>query len=91
MLCIQMLPNDCVIGHDKVGICDDRNISLPSFLTNWNSLLQLTAAAVKDYNRGRSYLSDLAKRQDVPVFNDLKQAVECAIEKVKLFKSRSNV
>lgn len=44
---------------------------------------QLTAAAVKDYNRGRSYLIDLARRQDVPVFNDLKQAVECTIEKVK--------
>lgn len=52
---------------------------------------QMTESAVKDYNRGRHYLSDLAKRQDVPVFSDLKEAVKCAIEKVKLFKSRSNV
>ncbi|XP_055300575.1 uncharacterized protein LOC129567549 isoform X2 [Sitodiplosis mosellana] len=50
---------------------------------------KLTCAAVKDYNRGRSYLIDLARRQDVPVFNDLKQAAECAIEKVKQCNSRS--
>ncbi|XP_031623276.1 uncharacterized protein LOC116340766 isoform X2 [Contarinia nasturtii] len=50
---------------------------------------KLTAAAVKDYNRGRSYLMDLARRQEVPVFNDLKSAVECAIEKVKQCNCRS--
>lgn len=47
---------------------------------------QLTAAAVKDYNRGRSYLVDLAQRQEVPVFSDPKQAVECAIEKLNQCK-----
>lgn len=50
---------------------------------------QLTPAAIKDYNRGRSYLIDLARRQEVPVFNDLKQAAECAIEKVKQCNCRS--
>lgn len=52
---------------------------------------QLTPAAIKDYNRGRAYLIDLAKRQDVPVFNGVKEAVECAIEKVKMGKSRTTV
>lgn len=47
---------------------------------------QLTKAAVKDYNRGRTYLMDLAKRQEIPVFDDLKKATKCAIEKVKQCK-----
>lgn len=51
---------------------------------------QLTPAAIKDYNRGRSYLIDLARRQDVPVFSDVKQAVECAIEKVKQCNCRTS-
>lgn len=51
---------------------------------------QLTAAAVKDYNRGRSYLIDLARRQDVPVFSDFKQAAQCAIEKVKQSNCRTS-
>lgn len=46
---------------------------------------------MKDYNRGRAYLIDLAKRQGIPVFNDLKPSVECAIEKVKICKSRHSV
>lgn len=54
-------------------------------------IFQLTPAAVKDYNRGRAYLIDLAKRQGIPVFNDLKPSVECAIEKVKICKSRHSV
>lgn len=52
---------------------------------------QLTPAAIKDYNRGRAYLIDLAKRQGVPVFNDLKKALECAIEKVKSCNSRNSI
>lgn len=47
---------------------------------------KLTPTAIKDYNRGRSYLIDLAKRQGVPVFHDLKSALECTAEKVKALK-----
>lgn len=54
-------------------------------------MLQLTPAAIKDYNRGRSYLIDLAKRQGVPVFSDLKQTIDCAIEKVKSCNSRNSI
>lgn len=53
--------------------------------------LQLTTAAIKDYNRGRAYLIDLAKRQGVPVFNDLKQTMECAVEKAKTCNSRNSI
>ncbi|XP_069697764.1 uncharacterized protein raw isoform X2 [Periplaneta americana] len=37
--------------------------------------------AVKDYNRGRMYLSDLANREGVPVFESVAEAVDCVIHK----------
>ena len=37
--------------------------------------------ALKDYNRGRSYLSDLANREGIPVFGEVKEAVECVIQR----------
>lgn len=40
---------------------------------------QLTTQAIKDYNRGRVYLSDLAKRKKIPVFENITEAVQCAI------------
>lgn len=51
---------------------------------------KLTSTAIKDYNRGRSYLIDLAKRQGVPVFNDLKSALDCTAEKVKALQFQKN-
>lgn len=42
---------------------------------------QLSAVAIKDYNRGRNYLSDLANREGIPVFEEVKEAVECAIQR----------
>ncbi|XP_037032635.1 uncharacterized protein LOC119071724 isoform X1 [Bradysia coprophila] len=62
---------------------------LPEFCVLGND--RLTPAAIKDYNRGRSYLIDLAKRQGVPVFSDLKQTIDCAIEKVKSSNSRNSI
>ncbi|XP_014661742.1 PREDICTED: uncharacterized protein LOC106804877 [Priapulus caudatus] len=43
----------------------------------------LSVQAVKDYNRGRTYLSDIANRESVPVFDDVTEAVHCVIAKVK--------
>ncbi|XP_076454700.1 uncharacterized protein LOC143289567 [Babylonia areolata] len=43
---------------------------------------QLTDTALKDYNRGRAYLSDMASREGVPQFEDVAEAVECAIKMV---------
>ncbi|XP_054156538.1 uncharacterized protein LOC128954945 isoform X2 [Oppia nitens] len=42
---------------------------------------KLTTAAIKDYNRGRAYLSDMTTRVGLPVFNDIKEAVECCVKK----------
>lgn len=41
---------------------------------------ELTDQAVKDYNRGRTYLSDFAHRKNVTVFNNIEEAVESAID-----------
>lgn len=63
-------------------------------MTNFNLfsyLLQLTSTAIKDYNRGRAYLRDLAERQNIPVFSEIKEALDCAIDKVKLSKPRCSV
>jgi len=46
----------------------------------------LTPQAVKDYNRGRSYLSDFANREGVPVFEEIKEALECVVLKCKASK-----
>ncbi|XP_063245171.1 uncharacterized protein LOC134546333 isoform X3 [Bacillus rossius redtenbacheri] len=42
---------------------------------------KLSMLAVKDYNRGRMYLSDLANREGIPVFEDVAEAVDCVIQK----------
>lgn len=44
---------------------------------------KLSPIAIKDYNRGRMYLADIAKRSGVPVFSNISEAVECVIEKCK--------
>ncbi|KAL8612675.1 hypothetical protein ACOMHN_044616 [Nucella lapillus] len=42
----------------------------------------LTDSAVKDYNRGRAYLSDMASREGVPQFDDVAEAVNSCIKHV---------
>ena len=44
---------------------------------------KLSKAALKDYNRGRSYLSDIANREGVPVFEEVQEAVDCILQKCK--------
>ena len=41
---------------------------------------KLTSNAIRDYNRSRKYLSDIATREGVPVFDDISEAVVAAIE-----------
>lgn len=43
---------------------------------------QLSSAAIKDYNRGRAYLIDLAKRQNIPVYGSIDDALKAAVEKL---------
>ncbi|XP_063979449.1 uncharacterized protein LOC135163693 isoform X3 [Diachasmimorpha longicaudata] len=44
---------------------------------------QLTEQAVKDYNRGRMYLSDYATREGVPVFQNIADALQHTIQLVQ--------
>ncbi|KAL0276298.1 UNVERIFIED_CONTAM: hypothetical protein PYX00_003897 [Menopon gallinae] len=41
---------------------------------------KLSESAVKDYNRGRIYLTDIAKRNGTKVFSDISEAVQCVIK-----------
>ncbi|XP_052125253.1 uncharacterized protein LOC113205886 isoform X3 [Frankliniella occidentalis] len=50
---------------------------------------EISKSAVKDYNRGRMYLKDLAVREGVPVFDSISVAVEFAA--TKCLKSSTNL
>ncbi|XP_063909208.1 uncharacterized protein LOC135126914 isoform X2 [Zophobas morio] len=43
----------------------------------------LSEQAIKDYNRGRVYVVDMAKRKQIPVFEDIREAVQCVVSKVQ--------
>ena len=53
------------------------------------SCSQMTDYAVKDYNRARAYLSDLANRDKVPVFDDITEAVDEAVKFLRRDRWRS--
>lgn len=38
--------------------------------------------AVRDYNRARAYLCDMANRDGAPVFEDIREAVMCAVRRL---------
>ncbi|XP_050665334.1 uncharacterized protein LOC126965665 isoform X2 [Leptidea sinapis] len=40
-------------------------------------------AAVSDYNRGRHYLTDLARRAAVPVFDNVHDAMACVLDRLR--------
>lgn len=44
---------------------------------------RLSAQAIKDYNRARMYLLDLASREGISVFAEISEAVECAASRCK--------
>ncbi|KAG1681215.1 hypothetical protein GQR58_012004 [Nymphon striatum] len=45
---------------------------------------KLSKQGVKDYNRGRVYLSDLANRDGIPIFDNIEEAVDCVIQKLRM-------
>lgn len=44
---------------------------------------KMTEIALKDYNRGRAYLSDMASREGAPVFENVTDSLESAIKTLK--------
>ncbi|KAI2803884.1 hypothetical protein BLOT_008022 [Blomia tropicalis] len=59
--------------------------SSPFVISDGNKETWLSTDAIKDYNRGRSYLSDLATKVGVPVFSDINESVQNCIEKIQSF------
>ncbi|KAJ8300058.1 hypothetical protein KUTeg_021577 [Tegillarca granosa] len=47
--------------------------------TSISSMIEISEKGLKDYNRGRSYLMDLASREGIQLFEDIVEAVNCAI------------
>lgn len=45
---------------------------------------QLEARALKDYNRGRSYLASMANKSRVPVLKDVSEATQCCIRELRV-------
>ncbi|BFZ19962.1 hypothetical protein BsWGS_23001 [Bradybaena similaris] len=44
---------------------------------------QMTERAMTDYNRGRIYLSDVASREGVPVFQDVRESIESVVRTLR--------
>ncbi|XP_022089143.1 uncharacterized protein LOC110978441 isoform X2 [Acanthaster planci] len=44
----------------------------------------LTERAIRDYNRARSYLADIAKRRGVPVYENIQETIDVLVEKLKM-------
>lgn len=54
------------------------------YFLNFAYLLpQLSRTAVKDYNRGRTYLIDQANKEGILIFKNIQEAVECVINKCR--------
>lgn len=90
VLCIQHLKENASINGEKVrpvrrsaGCADE---IMHAFIFPFG---QLTPSAMKDYNRGRNYLSDLANREGVPVFDEVHEAVECAVQRCQQMLQQS--
>ncbi|XP_075226881.1 NDT-like domain-containing protein raw isoform X2 [Lycorma delicatula] len=49
---------------------------------------KINEQTLNDYNRGRMYLTDIAQHEDIPVFNDIEEAVQCVIQKFTQVSSR---
>ncbi|CAG5115675.1 unnamed protein product, partial [Candidula unifasciata] len=52
---------------------------------------QMTERAMTDYNRGRIYLSDMASREGVPVFQDVRESVESVVRTLQKLDSLAEI
>lgn len=51
--------------------------------THAHTHTQLSARAIKDYNRGRAYLASVANKNRVPIYTNIPDAVHRAMHLVK--------
>ena len=62
----------------SIVLCIEKMVDL---LTIGSS--SLSPDGLKDYIRGRAYLSDMANREGVPIFDNIDEAVACVVQKCK--------
>lgn len=70
------------LGYQVVLCIENIDASSPFVISDGKTETWLSTDAIKDYNRGRSYLSDLATKMGVPVFSDINESIQCCIEKI---------
>uniref|UniRef100_A0A0B7AZV8 Uncharacterized protein n=1 Tax=Arion vulgaris TaxID=1028688 RepID=A0A0B7AZV8_9EUPU len=51
---------------------------------------QMTERAVSDYNRGRVYLSDMASREGIPVFENVEESLQSVVKTLEKLDSSSS-
>lgn len=69
------------LRHNKVVLCVQHISGDVGVTEEDGTKAKLTKHALKDYNRGRSYLSDIANREGVPVFDNITEALHCVVKK----------
>ncbi|XP_071821379.1 uncharacterized protein [Apostichopus japonicus] len=52
---------------------------------------ELSSRSIKDYNRGRCYLADLASRQGTPIFDNVVEAAKSLIARIQRDRSPSSM
>uniref|UniRef100_A0A182SCL0 Raw n=1 Tax=Anopheles maculatus TaxID=74869 RepID=A0A182SCL0_9DIPT len=87
VLCVQMLSsNDASTNGHKptVSIAGPKSIKETINPSTFHfRFLQLSSSAIKDYNRGRAYLIDLAKRHGIPVYEGLEETFDSVINRLR--------
>jgi len=79
VLCVQKIPDEAAAAHHTTTSEEGGR--------GGQKQQQLSKSALKDYNRGRSYLSDFANREGVPVFESVSEAIDCVVQKCKATKN----
>ncbi|XP_050411539.1 uncharacterized protein LOC126826475 isoform X2 [Patella vulgata] len=52
---------------------------------------KLSESALEDYNRGRMYLSDMASKEGIQIFDDISDSINCAISLLKEIKEPKEI
>ncbi|KAJ2946469.1 hypothetical protein O0L34_g12514 [Tuta absoluta] len=73
-----------VLAAHYMGLRPDNTVLLvQTMLPRTANAHQYSEAAVKDYNRGRHYLKDLAQRSGVPVFDNVDDTMACVLQRLR--------
>ncbi|XP_073943056.1 NDT-like domain-containing protein raw isoform X3 [Choristoneura fumiferana] len=71
-----------VLAAHHIGLQPSKTVLVVQPMDPANSY-PYSEVAVKDYNRGRHYLSDLARRAGIPVFDNVDEAMACVVSRLR--------